>query len=143
MRTATRSCTTYCAQGFLWDYLADYDNVVRLSSPLGSSRLVSGERRTLHSVHAATLEWEGMASTYRAEMTEAARPERVAWAGKNAGIAMGIQFVLAPLAYDATRVTAELSLKMIAAMLPLEPFAWGMTVGLFEHLMQQVESLEL
>lgn len=140
MRQETRSCGVGMSVEELWSYLADYDQVVRLSSPGGSGRLIDGEPGRAGAKYRATVLWEGITSEFTARLASAEPPSSLMWKAASGSGCGSIRFDLRP-AEAGTRVDATLEFAATAPSRALEPFAWGLIQPMFKRMMRKLHEL--
>lgn len=140
MRQESQSTVTRVSADVLWDYLADYDRVVRLGWPEASARRLEPSRTCAVRYKVVSV-WEGVRSTYVACLESPERPRTLIWTTKNAGARSSLRFDLQPLDAASTHVTITLSVRYGAALRALEPFAWGLLRPAFLRTLGAIEAL--
>lgn len=133
MPQETRTCVCRVPQNELWDLLADYGNVVALSSPGSSARLSAGSPRSCGCLYAATIEWQGSTSSFTACLVEASRPATLTWQADTALGASSIRFDLEPIDPQSTLVRITSWHRATETGRELEPMAWGLLKTSLEH----------
>lgn len=142
MREESLSTTVHLPAQDLWDYLADYDNVVRLGWDDASAQLIESPNST-ERLYKAQTTWEGLKSTYTAVMDHSERPRTLTWSTKRGGTDSWVRFDLEPLDTSVTQVTVTLNLQHGSALRMLEPFAWGLLRPALVRTLSSLEHLEL
>lgn len=125
MREAAETCTVATAAGNLWDFLADYDNVIHLGTKTASARLESGSAKTGDARYRVSVFWEGLQTRYAACLIDAQRPVRLTWRTRSGQGLSWIRFDLEPVDVSSTRVTVTLHHEPNRSSAALEPFLWG------------------
>lgn len=144
MREESRSVTVNLPVEVVWDYLSDYDRVVRLGWKDAGAKPLDDSRRCQARYKAHTT-WEGLRNTYTACLETAKRPETLTWSTERSGSRSWVRFDLVAQDAKTTRLTATLHHNQGRAFRALEPFAWGLlrpaflqTLSRLEHLDQEV-----
>lgn len=141
MREDTLSIRADIPAEALWDFLADYDNVVRLGWSHSSAEPLEDPDGCRVRYRART-SWEGLQNQYTACLMSAERPQTLTWSTNTSGSRSWLRFDLQPLGQTRTHVTATLHLKHGAALALLEPFAWGLMRSALVKTMTALESLD-
>jgi hypothetical protein len=139
MRQQTRHCTVALPREVLWDYLADYSNVLRLATNRDGA-LRKGNVGEVGVTYRADVEWEGLVSRFDTRLVHAERPGALTWrALADAGSQLDLQ--LDPVDPRTTTVRVTCALALRPAVRPLEPFAWGLMMPLLDRFMRKLHEL--
>lgn len=138
MREATQSCTAAATAEDLWDYLADYDHVIRLGAKTASARLESGSVETGDARYRVSVFWEGLQTKYAACLADAVRPDTLTWKTRSGQGTSWIRFDLEPSGESATHVTVTLHHEPNASSAALEPFLWGQLNPMLKRTMRKL-----
>lgn len=119
MREETQSVTVALSAEALWDYLSDYDRVVRLGWAEASASPI---RRSLRcrTRYAVTTRWEGILRKYVACLQDAVPPKTLTWSTRDGLSKNWVRFDLRPS--DPSHTDVDVTLH----------FAAGLSVGGFE-----------
>lgn len=146
MREESLSTVSRLPADELWDYLADYDRVVRLGWKDASAERLGDGSPTCEVRYKAHTTWEGIRNTYTACLEAAERARTLTWSTRSGGSKSWVRFDLRPVDSASTEVTVTLHLKQGPAFRALEPFAWGLlrpafvkTVDRIEHLHEELD----
>lgn len=122
----------------LWDYLSDYDHVVRLGWETASAEPL---RRTVrcYARFKVTVDWEGIDTTYTACLEESDRPRLLTWSTREAMATSWVRFVLEPQDSASTLVNVTLHFETAMLVSATEPAAWDL---LRPSLLRTLVSLE-
>lgn len=138
MREESLTAISQLPAEVLWDYLADYRNVLRLGwEEEAATRLEDSPGGTVR--FRARALWEGVPSTYTALLEPADRPCTLTWLTRSGGSKTWVRFDLRPLDEASTEVRVTLHLEHGTAVRPFEPLAWAL---LKPRLQRTVMSLE-
>lgn len=143
MREESRQCSIKAPAQDVWDYLSDYRNVVRLASPNGKAKLVTGQPGVVGATYKAGVEWEGLESRFRTTLTEADPPHYLVWAGRASGVKCAMRFDLQATGRESTNVRATVFLAMGEGTTPLEPFGWALLDRMLGRLMRRLHESKL
>jgi hypothetical protein len=138
MRERTQTCTAVGSAPELWDYLASYDRVIRLSSKTASARLESGSAESGDARYRVSVFWEGLQTKYVACLSDAERPRTLTWKTKSGQGQSWIRFDLKPVDEFTTAVTVTLHHEPNASSKALEPFLWGQLRPMFERTLRKL-----
>jgi hypothetical protein len=125
MRRETHFCVVDASPEALWDYLADYDRVIRLGDPADFAErewLPSHPERVKYK---ASLQWEGIAATYHVYLRRAQRPELLEWKALSFAGHTRLIFELLGRADRMTELRLTFEHSTVESSAPLEPFAWA------------------
>jgi hypothetical protein len=123
VREETRSTEVQLSASEVWDYLADYDRVVRLGWEEGNARPLRATRRCAARYDVEVV-WEGIRSTYKACLENADRPRTLTWSTRDGASKSWVRFDLEPLGAECTSVAVTLHYQPTIATRALEAFAW-------------------
>lgn len=139
MREQSESVLVRLPAGDIWDFLADYDNVLRLGWEEGYATRMRPSRRCTERYRAMAV-WQGLKTHYIACLEAAERPRLLVWSTREGLAKSWARFVLEPLAEDSTRVEVTLHFEM-AAVRSAEPLAWDLLLPSFDRTISHLEHL--
>lgn len=140
MRQAIHTCLVQLPAEQVWDFLSDFDNLMRLGLPNGTSRLIDGSRRAERSRYRLQNFFDGIRESCIAVLDEAEKPERLVWRAKVWGGTGAATFELVQLERDLTAVRLTLEHSVGSAEGPVEEIAWGVIHPNYERLMLKLPS---
>lgn len=143
MRQATNTIVVHVPAAILWDYLADYESMIRLASSTATAHLKSGTTGSAGATYEGSLEWEGIKSTWIVHLQQAARPDSLTWESCSHGGECWLRFDLTPIDEGDTSVSVTLAWGANKPNAPLEPFAWGLLTPLFKSAVSRLRRLSL
>lgn len=123
----------------LWDYLSDYDNVVRLGWEEASARRIRASLTCKVRYRVMTV-WQGVRNIYTACLEQPNRPRTLTWSTREGLAKSWVRFDLEPLDATSTRVEATLHFEMGAAR-SAEPLAWELLRPSFVMTLSRLEEL--
>ena len=121
----TRSCTCHMPREQLWEFLADYNNVVALGHAEASARLVDGIPQCCDCAYEAQVTWRGSTSHFTACLVDSRRPRTLSWDAETGLGRSRLRFDLEPLDSDRTYVTVTLTHEQSRWAHLLQALAWG------------------
>ena len=142
MREEVRQLACGVPREKLWDFLADYDNVVRLGAPDASAHLATGSAQTGDSVYEAELSWYGSVSHFTAHLASASRPTTLTWDTTTGMGRSWLRFDLEP-AQSSTVVSVTLHHDGSESARVLEALAWGILQTTLERTLIGLSELQL
>lgn len=140
MREETRAALVLLPAGALWDYLADYDRVVRLGWADASARRIRPTRRC-PTRYRATTTWEGIRKDYTACLGQATRPETLTWSTRDGAARSWVRFDLARVDAASTRVSVTLHFEVVWSIRTHEALAWDLLKPAFVATIAGLESM--
>lgn len=140
MREETLSAVVGLPVDAVWDYLADYDHVVRLGWDEVHTRPMRPSLRC-RARYRVSVMWQGIRNDYVACLEQAERPRTLTWSTRDAGAKNWVRFDLTPVQGAQTRVDVTLHFKAAMTFGSLETTAWELlrpalvrTAWALEHL---------
>jgi hypothetical protein len=123
MREETATSFVQLPADEIWEYLADYDNVVRLGWEEASAEPIRPTRRCSVRYKVSAL-WEGIPQRYVACLERAEQPRLIVWSTRAAAVCNWVRFELEPLQPSATRVSITLHFESRLGERAFEHVAW-------------------
>lgn len=141
MRQVTNITTVQVPAEELWDYLAHYESSVRIATDTARATLKSGTPGIVGATYEASLEWEGIGSSWVAHLKQADRPNSLTWESCSHGGECWMRFELTPIDPDSTSLAVTLAWGANKPNAPLEPFAWGLITPMLKRAMRKLHEL--
>lgn len=128
----------------VWDYLADYDRVVRLGWEVASAQRLRNTVRC-YARYKATVDWEGIPTTYIACLEERNRPRSLTWSTREGMSKSWVRFDLEQQDSTTTQVAVTLHFETAMLVRMTEHVAWDLlrpsllrTMSRLEHMHEEV-----
>jgi hypothetical protein len=126
----------------LWDFLAEYENDMRIASKHASASLEDGAPGEVGAVYTARIGWEGRLSTFRVGLIAAERGVGMTWRSCTGASTGEARYVFRP-ADSGTEMDLHLSLTLREAFEPLEPFGWVLLSRCADTFVENLQALQL
>lgn len=143
MRRETHSCVVDASPEALWDYLLDYDRVIRLGDSADFAEREVSPKHPERIKYKACLHWENIPAIFHAYLRQAERPRLLEWKTVSFAGHTRILFELSPCVGDRTEVKLTFELSSIESSAPLEPFAWAIIIPKVRRTGEQLCRLRL
>jgi carbon monoxide dehydrogenase subunit G len=140
VREETKVSVVHLPAEDVWDYLSDYNRVVRLGWDDASAERIKPtlDRKVRYRVK---LTWVGFKVSHVVWLQEAERPTRVTWATREGGSSSWVRFDLRALDEATTEVRVTLHLEAKPFAIPSETMAWELLRPSFIRTVSRVEQL--
>lgn len=123
MHEETRSVVVAVPAEALWDYLSDYDRVVRLGWEEASARPIRASFRC-RTRYAVTTRWEGILRKYVACLQDAEPPRTLTWSTRDGLSKSWVRFDLRPSGPAHTEVDVTLHFNAGFVARGFEEVSW-------------------
>lgn len=143
MRREMHSCVVDASPEALWDYLSDYDRVIRLGDPADFAEREVSPKHPERVKYRACLQWEGIVATYHVYLRRAQRPHFLEWKGISFAGRTKLLFELAPAEDHMTELHVVFEHSTVESSAPLEPFAWAIIAPKMRRTAEQLCQLRL
>lgn len=143
MRQVANIVVVRVPQEALWDYLANYENLIRIAASTARAKLKSGAPGMDGATYEGALEWEGITSSWVAHLKEPVPPDSLMWESCSHGGECWVRFDLTPIDEANTSLSVTLAYGASKPNAPLEPFAWGLITPLLGRLMRKLREFTI
>ncbi|MGV8083662.1 MAG: SRPBCC family protein [Coriobacteriia bacterium] len=143
MRRETHSCVVDASPEALWDYLLDYDRVIRLGDSADFAEREISPKHPERIKYKACLHWEDIPAIFHAYLRCADRPRLLEWKTISFAGRTRTLFEFSPFNDDKTEVKLTFELSTPESSAPLEPFAWAIIIRKVRHMGEELGRLRL